>query len=300
MRASRKCERATLAATLLLTVVSCDGNDVARIEVARRHIVLYGHSPFTLPIRLIGRAGNVLPPRDITVRVSSDSAVRVILPDAVVCDRAGRADVEVRAGAVTEHLDVRCRAGAVFHVVPFAERVLGDAPKQLKFEVEVNVGDPPRPLTFLAAFPSGDREVVHPLRVEVMDSSVAYLRADSIVAVSPGRRLIAVELGGQWVYVTVAVSAVVAADTLSLRAGQIRSWSLDPGRYTLTVAMVPGRPAARWLDMVTDGVRCARNFRSEDIIHCVVYEHGTVVVRNTSADPGSPAKRAFVRIVRTP
>ena len=292
--------RATLAATLLLCVISCDGSDVARIEVARRHIVLYGHSPFTLPIRLLDRAGNVLPPRDVTLRVSPDSAVRFILPDAIVCERAGSADVEVRAGALTEHLDVQCRPGAVIGVVPFAERVEGDSPQQVKFEVELAVGDPPRPLTFEATLPSGDREVVRPFRVELMDSSVAYLRADSIVPVSPGRRLIQVELGGQWVFVTVAVSAVIENDTLSLVAGQVRSWSLVPGRYSLTVATVPARPAARWLDMVTAGVHCIRDLRAEDTIHCVVYQHGTVVVRNLSADPRGPAKRAFVRIVRRP
>jgi hypothetical protein len=42
------------------------------------------------------------------------------------------------------------------------------------------------------------------------------------------------------------------------------------------------------------------NLGAEDTIHCVLYEHGTVVVRNIGADPSSPAERAYVRIVRRP
>lgn len=292
--------RAILVVTLCVGVVSCDGNDVARIEVARRHIVLYGHAPFALPVRVIDRAGMVVSPLDVTVRVSSGSVVRLIPPNEVVCDRSGTANVEVQAGALKERLDVRCRSDAVIRVLPSAERVVGDSPSQIKFEVEVSVGDAPRPLTFEASFPSGDREIVRPLRVEVMDSRVVYLRADSLVAVAPGRRLLEAELPGQTVYVAVSVSALLVNDTLALKAGQFRSWVLEAGRYTLTVAEVTRRDDLRWLDMVTDGVRCVRNLRAADTIHCVVYEHGTVVVRNIGADPSSPVERAYVRIVRRP
>jgi len=234
--------RAILAVTLWLGVVSCHGNDIARIEVARRHIVLYGPAPFALPVRVIDRAGKVVSPLDVTVRVSSDSVVHLLPPNEVVCDRAGIANVEVQAGALKERLDVRCRSDAVIRVLPSAERVVGDSPSQLKFEVEGSVGDAPRPLTFEASFPSGDREVVRPLRVEVMDSQIVYVRADSLIAVAPGRRLLEVELPGQWVFVAVSVSALQVNDTLALKAGQFR----------------------------------------------------------LRADPGSPAERAYVRIVRRP
>ena len=133
---------------------SCHGNDIVRIEVASRHIVLYGHNPLALPVRLIDRAGNAMSLRDVKVRVSSDSAVR-LLPGALVCDRAGAADVEVQAGALKELFYVRCRPASVIRTSPF---------------VEMTVGGSPRPLRFEAAFPSGDREVVRPLSVVVGDS----------------------------------------------------------------------------------------------------------------------------------
>jgi hypothetical protein len=292
--------KAILAVTLCLGVVSCHGNDVARIEVARRHIVLYGHAPFALPVRVIDRAGMVVSPLDVAVRVSPGAVAHLLPPNEVECDRAGTANVEVQAGALKERLDVQCRPDAVMRVLPSAERVVGDSPSQLKFEVEVSVGDAPRPLTFEASFPSGVREVVRPLHVGVMDSQVVNVRADSLIAVAPGRRLLDVELPGQWVFVSVSVSAVQVNDTLALKAGQFRSWALEAGRYTLTVAEVTRRDDLRWLDMVTDGLRCVRDLRAEDTIHCVVYERGTVVVRNLGADQGSPAERASVRIVRRP
>ncbi len=126
------------------------------------------------------------------------------------------------------------------------------------------------------------------------------MRADSIVPIAPGSTTLEVDLGGRMGFVAVAVSALFANDTLALTAGQFRNWMLDSGRYALTVVAVSPPQELRWLEMVTDGARCLRNLRSEDTIHCVVYERGAVAVRNIGTNAASPARRAYVRIVRTP
>ncbi len=275
-----------IAVAALLGTVSCQHPDAARIELAKRDFMLYGHEPFVLPVRVINRDGSVRPKRELKMRVVAGSVVHV-LPEnnAVVCDRAGAAHVELRAGALRESVAVRCRP------------ITG---LRWPRTVEMMVGDRPRPIVVWATFASGEEEVMRPVSLTTRNEDIARVREDSLVAVAPGNTILDVELGGQNVRVGVFVSAVIASDTLSLRAGQFRNWVLDPGRYTMTVAAVQPRHERRWLDFFADGTRCVRSQRIDDTVTCVVYDRGAVVVRNAGADPAGPARRAFVRIVRTP
>lgn len=275
-----------IAATALLGALSCQSPDAARIELASRDFVLYGHAPFVLPVRVIDRDGSVRPKRELEMRVVAGSVVRV-LPErnAVGCNRAGAAHVELRAGTLREAVAVTCRPITSF---------------RWPRTVEMMVGDPPRPMVVRAVFASGAEEVMRPLSLTARNEDIARMRGDSVVAVAPGSTIIDVELGGMNVPMGVFVSALVASDTLSLRAGQFRNWVLDPGRYTMTVAAVQPRHERRWLDFFADGTRCAPSQRVDDTVTCVVYERGAVVVRNTGTDADGPARRAFVRIVRTP
>lgn len=125
--------------------------------------------------------------------------------------------------------------------------------------VEMMVGDHPRPVVVQAVFASGEEEVMRPISLTTRNEDIARLRGDSVVAVAPGSTILDVELGGLNVQFGVFVSALVA-----------------------------------------EGTRCLRSLRVDDTVTCVVYERGAVVVRNTGTDAESPARRAYVRIVRTP
>lgn len=275
-----------IAATALLGVLSCQRPDVARIELASRDFVLYGHEPFELPVRVIDRDGSVRPKRELEMRVVVGSVVRVLREsNAVVCDRAGAAQVELGSGTLRETVTITCR--------PITSL-------RWPRNVEMMVGDHPRPVVVQAVFASGAEEVMRPLSLTARNEDIARMRGDSVVAVAPGSTIVDVELGGYNVPMGVFVSALIASDTLSLRAGQFRNWVLDPGRYTMTVAAVQSARERRWLDFFVDGTRCVPSQRVDDTVTCVVYERGAVVVRNTESDAAGAARRAFVRIVRTP
>jgi hypothetical protein len=283
---ARQLVRGLIAASTLLGALSCQRPDAARIELARRDFELYGREPFELPVRVIDRDGSVRPKRELHMQVVLGSVVHV-LPEnnAVVCDRAGAAQVELGSGALRETVTITCR--------PITS---------LRWPriIEMMVGDPPRPVAVQADFGSGEEAVMRPLSLTTRNEAIARMRGDSVVAVSPGSTTLDVELGGRSVRLGVFVSAVIASDTLSLRAGQVRNWMLEPGRYTMTVASVTPQHDRRWLDMFAEGTRCLRSLRVENTVTCVVYDRGAVVVRNTGADADDPARRAFVRIVRTP
>ena len=278
--------RTLLAVSALLGALSCQRPDVARIELASRDFVLYGHEPFELPVRVFERDGRIRPKRELKMRVVLGSVVRVLSEkNAVACDRAGAGQVELGSGALRETITITCRPISGF---------------RWPRTVEMMVGDSPRPVVVQAVFASGEEEVMRPLSLTTRNEHIARMRGDSVVAVAPGSTIIDVELGGFNVPMGVFVSALIANDTLSLRAGQFRNWVLDPGRYTMTVAAVQPQHERRWLDFLADGTRCVPSQRDDDAVTCVVYERGAVVVRNTERDAASPARRAFVRIVRTP
>lgn len=285
MQATRRAQ-SLIAAIALLGVLSCQRPDVARIELASHDFVLYGDEPFVLPVRMLDRDGKVRPRRDLKLRVVAGSVVRVRSENnAVICNRAGAAHVALRAGALRESVAVRCRPITAL---------------RWPRTVEMMVGDPPRPMAVLARFTSGEEEIMRPRSVTPRNEAIARMRGDSVVAVAPGSTILDVELGGLSVPIGVFVSAVIASDTLSLRAGQFRNWVLDPGRYTMTVVAVRPQHERRWLDFFADGTRCVPSQRVKDTVTCVVYNRGAVVVRNRDFDAAGPARRAFVRIMRTP
>ncbi len=270
----------------LLSTLSCQRPDAARIELASRAFVLYGPQPFVLPVRVIDRDGSMRPKRELKMRVVAGSVVQVRAQNnAVICNRSGAAHVELRAGALRETVTVTCRP------------ITG---LRWPRTIEMTVGEPPRPVAVQAVFASGEEEVMRPLSLTTRNEDIARMRGDSVVAVSPGSTTLDAELGGLSVRLGVFVSAVIASDTLALRAGQFRNWVLDAGRYTMTVASVKPQHERRWLDLFTEGTRCLRSLRVENTVTCVVYDRGAVVVRNAGSDAASPARRAFVRIVRTP
>lgn len=276
----------TLLAAALLGALACQRPDIARIELERRDFVLYGNEPFELPVRVIDRDGSSRPKRELKMRVVVGSVVRV-LPEnnAVVCKGAGTAQVELQAGALRESVTVKCR--------PI------DSLRWPR-SIEMFVGDSPRPVVVQAAFESGEEEVMRPLSLTTRNDDIARTRGDSVVAVAPGQTTLYVDLGGRGVRLGVFVSALIANDTLSLRAGEFRNWVLEPGRYAMTVVPVQPRHEHRWLDFFSEGTRCLRSQRVGNTVTCVVYDRGAVVVRNTGTGAASREGRAFVRIVRTP
>ncbi|MHB1096233.1 MAG: hypothetical protein ACYC3F_08660 [Gemmatimonadaceae bacterium] len=278
--------RRLIAASALLGALSCQRPDVARIELTARDFELYGREPFELPVRVIDRDGSIRPKRELKMRVVVGSVVRV-LPEnnAVVCRRAGAAQVELGSGALRETVTVTCRP------------ITG---LRWPRTIEMTVGDPPRAVAVQAVFESGEEEVMRPLSLTTRHEHVARMHGDSLIALAPGRTMLDADLGGRSLSIGVFVSAVIASDTLALRAGQFRNWVLDPGRYTMTVAAVQPPRERRWLDFFADGTRCVPSQRVDNTVTCVVYERGAVVVRNAGQEAAGPARRAFVRIVRTP
>lgn len=283
---SRRSSAHVLRSFVLLGALACQRPDFARIELERDDFVLYGNEPFELPVRVVDRDGGTRPRRELKLRVVLGSVVRVLQENsAVVCKGAGTAQVELQAGALRESITVKCR--------PI------DSIRALR-NIELTVGDPPRPVVLQARFESGEAEVMRPLSLTTGNDDVAVMRGDSVLAVAPGQTTLFVELGGRSVRLGVFVSAVIADETLSLRAGEFRNWVLEPGRYAMTIEPVQPRHDRRWLDLVTEGTRCLRSLRVKSTVTCVVYERGAVIVRNTGAGVAGRDGRAFVRIVQTP
>ena len=253
----------------------------ARLEVERDTLDLYGQEFTRVPVRLVNETGST---NALGVRfTSAPSAMIQVKGSALACRREGQAKVELELDQLRTPLIVNCR---------FARQLLTES------HLELQPGGASRALGAVAVFSSGDSAVVRPVRAVSNDSTVVAIRNGAVVPLAVGHAGVTIDYGGVRSRISVDVRHTVADDTLALKVGELRSWPLTAGRYTITVKVKTPRDLGA-LDMETDGLNCSRSSRDEDTIHCVAVEGAEVRMRNTSKSPTARTARAFVGIVKT-
>lgn len=274
----------TVAAGLSLGAYGCGDRTELRLVVERDTLALFGSEPTRLPLRLVDRAGIAQPLRGVELELA-DRAATVVKGDSLVCVRNGvtrlRATVDGQFGEFIT--DCRLGASLEFPPGPFIELRLG-APVELAVYTKAR----------------GIRERVAIDTVLVADTAIAVVRDSTLLPRTVGRTRLTLAGSGVRIRSSVSVSALVAADTLSLVPGEFRSWPLDSGRYQISVTTVSGPPAFAGLKMETEGAKCVRDPARDDTIHCVVYARGGVGVRNLAASGTGPGQRTAFQIVRAP
>lgn len=280
----RSIVRVLLVACCAAGLCACQSRGAARLVVERDTLLLYGPRMSPLPVRANDGGGHRLQIWADMVQLSSDTAVENYHGN-VRCHRAGFADATVRVAGRTARVTVECRPALRFA----ASR-----------ELVLTVGQAPSDIAIEAQLASGAVERVRPLAVNLEYDGVVRVENNAFVPVWAGRTKAWVDLGGESMVYQITVSEVLANDTLSLRPGEFRTWKLARGRYALTV-----RPAAQpdnlhWLDLAAEGARCAPGAANDDTVYCVVFDSAGVGVRNIAMEGASSARRALVRLVRTP
>jgi len=144
---------------------------------------------------------------------------------------------------------------------------------------------------------SGDTEAVWPIRTRISDTNVVTVRNNKVFPKTVGRANLTVDYGGVPVSTMFNIREAIASGMLTLNTGESRHWKLVPGRYDITVKVKKAMDLNA-LQMETEGANCARGFRDEDTIHCVVEEGGNVSMTNTSSPPRARAASAVVTILR--
>ena len=266
----------------LLCSVACSANDSARLIVVPDTLALHGSEYSSADISIVDDGETtyarraILTPRDKSiVRISGQS---------VACLRDGIAPIEVATGEMTTSFVVKCRIAARLEGTPY---------------IELEPGGAPRSLAARAVYASGDSAVLRPIHIGMTDTTVVVVRDGHLVPLTIGRAGLRIDYGGVWVRMAVLVRRIIASDTLTLAASEARTWQLEPGRYSVTVKVKSSRDL-NILNMETTALRCSRDSRDGDTIHCVADEQAEVILRNRSSGRAARPGQAFVRIIQMP
>ena len=284
-----RCGLDTLLLLFTLAVAGCIGDSSAaserapaRLDVERETVVINGRRPVRVPAWLTDSFGVRLPNAPWRLSVAGESAVRAS-DDALRCVGSGDAVVTIAVADLSRTILVRCRLIVSFGFPP---------------ELTLELGGPPARVRVRALGPAGVAEPLLAFSARAVDSSVARIQGEMAHPVGVGRTDIVVDFGGIKTRVTANVLQTIAADTVRLSVGEFRSWSLTAGLYEISVVSVRAGVPLTTLAIETSGATCSRNPHSEDVVDCLVREHGGVGVRSTSVTADRQATDAIIRITR--
>lgn len=218
------------------------------------------------------------------------AALAVASASATGCGNARAASVTTARDTLVADVDgqsvrltVHCRPTTRFETQYFHELVVGRAPTSLEIH---------------ARFSTGNSERVDPISVYVSDTTVVRLAGDSLIALGAGQTQLTVNVGGTLLPIQVAVTEIIADDSLALTPGEFRAWTLERGNYEIWVRGLDAAFRRAATELEGEGTKCFRATRDEHTINCLVAERGGVAIRNVLAS--GPTQRVGVRILKRP
>jgi hypothetical protein len=194
---------------------------------------------------------------------------------AVACDTTGDATVTVSNRLSTRRVLVKCRPVKTFAVFPQIRMELAKGP--IPMPAVANRGLDGTPVKELAG------------TAEVRDTNVLRLENNVLYPKALGRTLVLMDFAGLTATLGVEVYEPVTSGPVTLTGGEMKSWRLPRGRYEINLTPAEGQKTQP-LALSMYRANCAPGREGPQHIHCVTYEEGALIVRNTR-DPGPRTSR---------
>jgi hypothetical protein len=227
-----------------------------------------------IPLRILGKP---------TWRVSPTTVAHIPHAGAVACDTTGDALLIAENRFSRRSLQVFCRPVKSFNPFTGIRIALGSEP--VRMPAVPNRGLDGLPVTLLAG------------TAQMQDTTIARLENGMIRPVALGRTYVAMDFSGMRTTLGVEVYETVTAGPVTLPGGGMKSWRLPRGRYEINVTPVEGS-AAQPLALSVYKANCAPGRQGPQHMHCVTYEEGAFIVRNTRPPGRRSDESGKVLIVR--
>ena len=261
---------------LFLAVAACiDARPVRLVGGRSDTVIVNSRGSVSLPVRVVDVNGVERRARGVRYRLIPGGDLELADGGRVTCDRPGDAEVEAMYRDLSTRLTVLCRPIEGFRI----GRVL-----------RLTIGGPPAPLDVEAY--GVDRSPVDLVAgtASVRDSQVAALIDGYVHARARGVTTVDVEAGdcGTSIPVEVFESSRTSdgllpyeqyAESLSMAAGELRSWRLPSGRYEIRLLGDGGAPAD--LRLASHQMNCATLPRTEQQYSCIASDRASVIVHHT-------------------
>ncbi len=132
---------------------------------------------------------------------------------------------------------------------------------------------------------------------QMRDTTIARLDSGMIRPVALGRTYVEMDFSGLDAVLGVEVYETVTAGPVTLPGGGMKSWRLPRGRYEINLTPAEGA-TTQPLALSMYKANCAPGQGGPQHIHCVTYEEGALIVRNTRAPGRRSDQTGKVLIVR--
>ncbi len=216
-----------LASVLALLALSARKGPPERLVAST--VVVNGHRPVRLPMRVLDAAGRVLPDTGVRYALAVSPTMSVSPAGEVTCARPGDAIVRASLGPLATHVHVRCRPVVDLLGPGMLDLIVGAPAQDIPFEA---LGSDGRAVTLLVG------------RIKVGDSAIATLEGPRIRAHAEGVTSVQVLVGDQDAFSS--VHAYTPTDSpeavrpdqhlavpVRLTLGETREWRLPAGLYFL-------------------------------------------------------------------
>ena len=259
---------------------ACTAKDSARLKVEPDTLTLYGSDYSWVTVNVVNDSrtseahGASLSPRDTSIVRTSGTSL--------ACLREGTTIIDIAFEQLSTSFAATCQFASRLHV---------------EQHLILESGGTAHSLEATAIFSTGQARVLQPRSARVNDTTVAVVRNGAVVPLAIGQASLRIDYGGLWSRMGIDVRRTISNDSVTLGTGERRDWTLEAGRYDITVRVKVPRDLSI-LNMETEGLRCARDSRDEDTIHCVADAPAEVSFRNRSSGSTARTASAFVRIIQ--
>jgi len=227
-----------------------------------------------IPWRILGKP---------TYRVTPASVAHSPHAGAVACDTTG--DALLTAGNRFSRRSVLLVCRPVRSFFPFQSIRIALGSEPVRMPPVPNRGLDGRPVTLLAG------------TARMRDTTIARLDSGMIRPVALGRTFVEMDFSGADAVLGVEVYETVTAGPVTLPGGGMKSWRLPRGRYEINLTPAEGA-TSQPLALSMYKANCAPGRQGPQHIHCVTYEEGALIVRNTRAPGRRSDQTGKVLIVR--
>ena len=270
---------------LFLAVAACVDARPIRLVVGRSDtLIVNSRESMPMAARLVDMNGVERRARGVRYQLIAGGEVELANDGHVTCERRGDAEVAATYGELATRVTVLCRPIEGFRM-----------PRVLR----LTTGGPSAPLDVGAI--GVDRKPVDMIAgtASVRDSQVAALVDGFVHARARGLTMVDVEAGDCTVSIPVEVvessrtsDGLLAhqqfAESLSMAAGELRSWHLPPGRYEISLFGDGGAPSH--LRLASYQMNCAALPHTEQQYSCIAMDRASVIVHHTEpAGRGHPS-----------
>lgn len=269
---------------LFLAVASCiDARPVRLVAGRSDTVVVNSLEAVPIAVRLVDANGVERRARRVRYRLIKGPEVALSGDGRVRCDGPGDAEVSATSGALMARVTVLCRPIERFRL-----------PRVLR----LTIGAPPAPLEVGAMGVDGKPVDLVAGTASVRDSQVATLIDGYVHGRARGLTMVDVEAGDCTVSIPVEVieeSRTTAlllphgqyAESLSMAAGELRSWRVPPGRYEITL-FGDGVPAH--LRLASHEMNCGAFPGTEQKYLCIAKDRASVIVHHV--EPAGRGRQA--------